>query len=69
MDPAVAATRLAVRTLLSQARDEGLLQPGDLVTVALSGGADSLALAAPRDRHTAPRLLPVTYTNLPLPTI
>ncbi len=46
LDPAVAATRLAVRTLLSRARDEGLLHPGDLVTVALSGGADSLALAA-----------------------
>ncbi|MDM7893016.1 tRNA lysidine(34) synthetase TilS [Curtobacterium caseinilyticum] len=46
LDPAVAATRLAVRTLLAQALTDALVRPGDLVTVALSGGADSLALAA-----------------------
>jgi tRNA(Ile)-lysidine synthase len=38
-DPAVAAVRLAVRGALSA------LDPGDLVLVACSGGADSLALA------------------------
>ncbi|MET7298973.1 tRNA lysidine(34) synthetase TilS [Embleya sp. NPDC005575] len=38
--PAVAATRLAVRKTLRE------LQSGDLVLVACSGGADSLALAA-----------------------
>jgi tRNA(Ile)-lysidine synthase len=44
--PAVAATRLAVRrSLAGQAAPEGLA-PGDLVLVACSGGADSLALAA-----------------------
>ncbi len=37
--PAVAAVRYAVRSMLAD------LSPGDLVTVALSGGADSLALA------------------------
>ena len=40
MDPAVAATRLAVRTALAD------VDAGDLVLVAVSGGADSLALAA-----------------------
>jgi tRNA(Ile)-lysidine synthase len=40
MHPAVAAIRLAVRT------DVADLDPGDLVLVAVSGGADSLALAA-----------------------
>jgi len=39
-DPAVAAVRNAVRAGLSD------LEPGDLVLVACSGGADSLALAA-----------------------
>jgi tRNA(Ile)-lysidine synthase len=44
--PAVAATRLAVRRgLAGQAAPEGPA-PGDLVLVACSGGADSLALAA-----------------------
>ncbi len=38
--PALAATRLAVRTACAD------LNPGDLVLVACSGGADSLALAA-----------------------
>ena len=38
--PAVAAVRLAVRRGLAD------LEPGDLVLVAVSGGADSLALAA-----------------------
>jgi tRNA(Ile)-lysidine synthase len=46
LDPAVAAVRLAVRTSLVLARDQGVLADGDLVLVALSGGADSLALAA-----------------------
>ena len=40
MDPAVAAIRLAVRTDLADC------SAGDLVMVAVSGGADSLALAA-----------------------
>ncbi|HEX3906610.1 MAG TPA: tRNA lysidine(34) synthetase TilS [Mycobacteriales bacterium] len=40
MDPAVAATRVAVRTALAD------VDAGDLVLVAVSGGADSLALAA-----------------------
>ncbi|MCR2808146.1 MULTISPECIES: tRNA lysidine(34) synthetase TilS [unclassified Microbacterium] len=40
LDPAVAEVRLAVRTALSA------LPPGETVLVALSGGADSLALAA-----------------------
>jgi tRNA(Ile)-lysidine synthase len=42
MDPAVAATRVAVRTALTEAG----IDAGDLVLVAVSGGADSLALAA-----------------------
>jgi len=46
LDPAVAETRRAVRGLLAQALADAVLRPGDLVTVALSGGADSLALAA-----------------------
>jgi tRNA(Ile)-lysidine synthase len=40
MDPAVAAVRLAVRSEL------GDLAPGDLVLAAVSGGADSMSLAA-----------------------
>ncbi|SOC89673.1 tRNA(Ile)-lysidine synthase [Curtobacterium sp. 314Chir4.1] len=46
LDPAVADTRRAVRTLLAQALDDRSVRPGDLVLVALSGGPDSLALAA-----------------------
>jgi tRNA(Ile)-lysidine synthase len=42
MDPAVAATRVAVRTALAEAG----IDAGDLVLVAVSGGADSLALAS-----------------------
>jgi tRNA(Ile)-lysidine synthase len=40
LHPSVAAVRLPVRALLSQ------LAPGDVVAVACSGGADSLALAS-----------------------
>ncbi|HKP07913.1 MAG TPA: ATP-binding protein, partial [Microbacterium sp.] len=40
LDPAVAEVRLAVRRALTG------LEPGTTVLVALSGGADSLALAA-----------------------
>ncbi|WP_144756846.1 tRNA lysidine(34) synthetase TilS [Curtobacterium pusillum] len=46
LDPAVADTRRAVRTLLAQALEDRTVRPGDLVLVALSGGPDSLALAA-----------------------
>src|SRR4051812_13453341 len=43
LDPAVAATRTAVRRALTGQPD---LAAGDRVAVAVSGGADSLALAA-----------------------
>ncbi|MFJ4219960.1 tRNA lysidine(34) synthetase TilS [Curtobacterium luteum] len=46
LDPATAETRRAVRVLLETARTDGVVTDGDLVLVALSGGADSLALAA-----------------------
>ncbi|WP_022907609.1 tRNA lysidine(34) synthetase TilS [Curtobacterium sp. B18] len=46
LDPAVADTRRAVRVLLAQALETSVVRPGDLVLVALSGGPDSLALAA-----------------------
>lgn len=46
LDPAVADARRAVRTLLAQALEESVVGAGDLVLVALSGGPDSLALAA-----------------------
>jgi len=52
IDPAVAATRTAVRRSLSAQPD---LEVGDLVLVGVSGGADSLALAA-ATAWTAPRL-------------
>jgi tRNA(Ile)-lysidine synthase len=46
-DPAVAAVRLAVRRSLTGVGADGVRVPaGDLVLVACSGGADSLALAA-----------------------
>ena len=48
IDPAVSATRLAVRATLAA------LDAGDLVLAAVSGGADSLALAAALSRE-APR--------------
>jgi tRNA(Ile)-lysidine synthase len=48
MDPAVAATRVAVRAALAD------IDAGDLLLVAVSGGADSLALAAAAG-HEAPR--------------
>ena len=46
LSPAVAEVRLAVRNALGDARTAGIVADGDLVLVALSGGADSLALAA-----------------------
>ena len=49
LDPAVAATRTAVRRVLAD------LAPGSLVLVACSGGPDSLALAA-ATAHVAPRV-------------
>jgi tRNA(Ile)-lysidine synthase len=48
IDPAVAATRVAVRAALAD------IDAGDLLLVAVSGGADSLALAAAA-AHQAPR--------------
>ncbi|MEV8267400.1 tRNA lysidine(34) synthetase TilS [Microbacterium sp. NPDC076911] len=50
LDPAVAEVRLAVRSVLST------MQAGDTVIVAVSGGADSLALAA-AVAFEAPKLL------------
>ena len=52
LDPAVALTRNEVRRALSSQPD---LDAGDLVLVAVSGGADSLALAA-ATAWVAPRL-------------
>ncbi|MEU2200928.1 tRNA lysidine(34) synthetase TilS [Isoptericola sp. NPDC019482] len=46
VDPALAAARAAVRAELGDLAGSGELSPGDLVLVACSGGADSLALAA-----------------------
>lgn len=45
VDPALAATRSAVRAELADLARDGGLRPGGLVLVACSGGADSLALA------------------------
>ncbi len=55
MPPATAAVRRAVRQCLSEAISQGHLSGGDLVAVACSGGADSLALAA-ATAFEAPRL-------------
>lgn len=55
MPPGTAAVRGAVRTLLRRRLEESALVPGDLVLVACSGGADSLALAA-ATAFVAPRL-------------
>ena len=52
IDPAVAATRTAVRDTLAGQPD---VRAGDLVLAAVSGGADSTALAAAL-AHVAPRL-------------
>ncbi|MFE5311233.1 tRNA lysidine(34) synthetase TilS [Isoptericola sp. NPDC056605] len=46
VDPALAAARAAVRAELGDLARSWRLTPGDLVLVACSGGADSLALAA-----------------------
>ncbi|PZE63486.1 tRNA lysidine(34) synthetase TilS [Curtobacterium sp. MCBD17_021] len=46
LDPAVAEIRRAVRSLLERALEQGAIGSGGLVLVALSGGPDSLALAA-----------------------
>ncbi|MFD6137276.1 tRNA lysidine(34) synthetase TilS [Isoptericola sp. NPDC060257] len=46
VDPALAAARAAVRAELGDLARDGGLSAGDLVLVACSGGADSLALAA-----------------------
>ncbi|WP_411721739.1 tRNA lysidine(34) synthetase TilS [Mycetocola sp.] len=54
LSSAVAVVRFAVRRALTAARDSGLVE-GDLVLVALSGGPDSLALAA-ATAFEAPRL-------------
>ncbi|MGO2660842.1 tRNA lysidine(34) synthetase TilS [Mycetocola reblochoni] len=51
LDPAQARVRLAVRETVERYRDGG----GSAVLVALSGGADSLALAS-ATAHVAPRL-------------
>ncbi|HEV7848418.1 MAG TPA: tRNA lysidine(34) synthetase TilS [Mycetocola sp.] len=54
LSPAVADVRVAVRRALTAVRASGLSE-GDLVLVALSGGPDSLALAA-ATAFEAPRL-------------
>jgi tRNA(Ile)-lysidine synthase len=54
MDDSVPTVRAAVRTLLTAARADGLLTSGD-VAVAVSGGPDSLALAA-ATAYVAPKL-------------
>ena len=58
LDPSVAAVRLAVRTGLSAVDD------GATVLVALSGGADSLALAAATAREGAKRGLRVVAVTV-----
>src|SRR5699024_342826 len=55
MPPGTAAVRAGVRTLLRNRVAVGALAAGDLVLVACSGGADSLALAA-ATAFVAPRL-------------
>ncbi|HKN96067.1 MAG TPA: ATP-binding protein, partial [Pseudonocardiaceae bacterium] len=54
MDDPVPTVRVAVRTLLTNARAAGHL-PGGRVAVAVSGGPDSLALAEAAS-HLAPKL-------------
>lgn len=53
-DTSVPEVRAAVRTFLTEARERGFLAEGE-VAVAVSGGADSLALAAAA-AYEAPRL-------------
>ncbi|QGH68405.1 tRNA lysidine(34) synthetase TilS [Pseudactinotalea sp. HY158] len=55
LDPATAAVRTGVRSLLVERLTAGALERGDLVLAACSGGADSLALAA-QLAFCAPRL-------------
>lgn len=55
LPPATAAARTGVRTLLTEQLRAGALRPADLVLVACSGGADSLALAV-ATAFVAPRL-------------
>lgn len=58
LDPSVAAVRLAVRTALSA------LDDGAKVLIALSGGADSLALAAAAAHEARPRGMRVTSVTV-----
>lgn len=58
LDPAVAAVRLAVRAALAG------LDDGATVLVALSGGADSLALAAAAAHEARPRRMRVTSVTV-----
>jgi tRNA(Ile)-lysidine synthase len=55
IDKAVSEVRRTVRSNLEQALEQGELAAGDLVLAAVSGGADSLALAAAL-AWTGPRL-------------
>src|ERR1700743_2292289 len=56
MDDSVPVVRTAVRALLTAARAEGLLASGEVaVAGAVSGGPDSLALAA-ATAYVAPKL-------------
>lgn len=55
LPPPIARVRAAIRTFLTARSDDGALAAGDLLLVACSGGADSVALAS-QVAFLAPRL-------------